>query len=568
MRISGVPSGARRSLPRDSWGRMPPRMTDRGDPEPGARALRSSAVWLWALAGAGACLSVARLEPNLVEEGLVLHFAERLLRGEHLYRDLVFFTGPLPFELLAALFRTFGAEIAVGRAAQAALHGAATAAVFGLARRAGAGPLAHLAAALVATAPLLLFPLFSMFYYTPLAFSLGALAAWAAARGADSRGFALAAGALVAAVALCKQTIGAALALGLLACVAAGASARLRRAQTAAMALGGGAVAAATVAVYAARGDLGELWRHMVVVPLSLGESYGSGFMNLWPPGRLAPELAAQKAIYLPNLWLLHHGIFGYAGFGIVLATQLLYALPLLALAATALARAAGPLPHAVWCHAALLLALTTNLFPRSDWGHLVFALPSAAVQLVLLGGVAARATPLPARASAALAAAGVLALAVADLRVARWLHAESGPPSFGPRVPLRPVSAVYRIPTLPRVIHFLRERLGPDEPIFVARAEPLLYFAIDARNPTPYGGVLPVLNDEQEERILRALPGVRYVVMSDVDQPSWTYYSEELPRVQEYLERHYRIPRYFPLDDARWLVVLGRGRCSGGPGT
>jgi hypothetical protein len=126
--------------------------------------------------------------------------------------------------------------------------------------------------------------------------------------------------------------------------------------------------------------------------------------------------------------------------------------------------------------------------------------------------------------------------------------------------VPLRPVSAVYRIPTVPRVIHFLRERLRPGEAIFVARAEPLLYFATGARNPTPYGGVLPVLNAEQEERILRALPGVRYVVMSDVDQPSWTYYSDELPRVQEHLERHYRIPRYFPLDDASWLVVLERG--------
>jgi hypothetical protein len=399
-----------------------------------------------------------------------------------------------------------------------------------------------------------------MFYYTPLAFGLGALAAWAAARGAGSGGFALAAGALVAAVALCKQTIGAALALGLLACVAAGAPPGFRRARAFALALGGAAVAATTLAAYAARGDLAELWRCMVVVPLSLGESYGSGFMNLWPPGRLAPELAAQKAIYFPNLWLLRHGIFGHTGFGIVLATQLLYALPFLALGATALARAAGPLPHAAWCHAALLAALATNLFPRSDWGHLVFALPSAAVQLVLLAGLGLRAARVPARAAAALAAAGVLALVFADLRVARWLHAESGPPSFGPRVPLRPVSAIYRIPTLPRVIHFLRERLRPGEAIFVARAEPLLYFATGARNPTPYGGVLPVLNEEQEERILRALPEARFVVMSDVDQPSWTYYAEELPRVQAYLERHYRIPRYFPLDDASWLVVLERG--------
>jgi hypothetical protein len=535
-------------------------MTARGDPGPAAQARRAAPFLLWGLAGAAACLGVAGLEPNLVEEGLVVHFAERLAGGEHLYRDLVFFTGPLPFELLAALFRVFGAEIAVGRAAQALAHAAATAATFGVARRAGAGPLAHLAAALVAAAPILLFPLFSIFYYTPLAFGLGSLAVAAAVRGAGSRGFAAGAGLLVAAVALCKQTIGAVAAAGLLACLAAGAPAPARRARAGAMLSGGAAAALATLAFYAARGDLADLVRCLVAVPIALGDRFGSGYPNLWPPGRLAPELEAHKAIYFPNLWLLRHGLYAHLGFGIVLATQALYALPFLALAATALSRIAGPLALAVWCHAAWLLAITTNLFPRADWGHLVYALPSACVQLVLLAGAGARAARIPTRALGALAAAGTLGLATAALGTARWLHAESGEPRWGPRVPLRPVSAVYRIPTVPRVIHFLRERLRPDEPIFVARAEPLLYFATGARNPTPYGGVLPVLNAEQEERILGALPGLRYVVMSDVDQPSWTYYAEELPRVQEHLERYYRIPRYFPLDDASWLVVLERG--------
>ena len=74
-------------------------------------------------------------------------------------------------------------------------------------------------------------------------------------------------------------------------------------------------------------------------------------------------------------MWLLRHGVFAHPGFGIVLATQLLYALPILALLATGLARLAGPLPLAVGCNAALLFALATNLVPRTDWGHLVYAL-------------------------------------------------------------------------------------------------------------------------------------------------------------------------------------------------
>jgi len=54
----------------------------------------------WAVVATLACASVIRLEPNLVEEGLVVHVAQRLARGEHLYRDIVFFSGPLAFELL------------------------------------------------------------------------------------------------------------------------------------------------------------------------------------------------------------------------------------------------------------------------------------------------------------------------------------------------------------------------------------------------------------------------------------------------------------------------------------
>jgi hypothetical protein len=164
-----------------------------------------------------------------VEEGLVLHVAQRLAAGEHLYRDIVCFTSPLPFEVLAALFRIFGEEIGVGRAAAAVLHGAATAATYTFVRRSGGNALAFAAATPVAAAPLLLFPLFSMFYYTPLAFWLGALAVDAASRGQRSTGWAFTAGLLVAGVALCKQTLGGALALGLLPALAAAAPPGSRR---------------------------------------------------------------------------------------------------------------------------------------------------------------------------------------------------------------------------------------------------------------------------------------------------------------------------------------------------
>jgi hypothetical protein len=120
-------------------------------------------------------------------------------------------------------------------------------------------------------------------------------------------------------------------------------------------------------------------------------------------------------------------------------------------------------------------------------------------------------------------------------------------------------VSWAYRSRALPNVIQYLRQRVKPGEPIFVARAEPLIYFATQTTNPTPFTGVLTTLHAEQEKAILAALPKTRFVVMSEVDQPLWTYYSDELPHVEAELERYYRIAPYFPIGLDTWILVLER---------
>jgi hypothetical protein len=59
---------------------------------------------------------------------------------------------------------------------------------------------------------------------------------------------------------------------------------------------------------------------------------------------------------------------------------------------------------------------------------------------------------------------------------------------------------------------------------------------------------------------ILRALEGVRFVVMSEIDQPLYTYYRDELPRVQEAFERHFHLVPAFESLETSELVVLERG--------
>ena len=526
---------------------------------PAQRWMRAVPVAAWSLVAALAAGCVRELEPNLVEEGLVLHIAERLARGEHLYRDVVFFTGPLPFELLAGLFRIFGAEIAVGRTFMVGVQGAATGLAFAFARRAGAGPFAHAAAAVVAASPLLLFPLLSLFYYTPLALHLSSLAAFAALLGITTPAWAAVAGALGGAVALCKQTLGVVLSTALLGALVALSARGGRTRRVLAFAGGGVAAAAVTLLAFAVRGDLAALVRWLVVVPLSLESQYNSPMINFWPPGEIAPELLGNKALYLPSHWFQLYGILTRVTPWMVLSTQVLYALPFVALAVSLLVRLVRPLPAAVWLNAAVLLALTANLFPRADWGHLVYVLPPACVQLCLLAGQIGATRETRPRGVTIAAAVCVVALLASGVSFAIWLNRASASPSYGPRVPLRPISASYRSRSLPNVIQYLRQRVHPGEPIFVARAEPLLYFATETTNPTPYPGVLTAFSEEQEAAILAALPHTRFVVMSEVDQPLWTYYSDELPRVQAELERFYRIAPFFPLGQDTWILVLER---------
>ena len=507
-------------------------------------------------------LAVAFLDPNLLEEGIVVHTAQRMSEGEHLYRDIASHTGPLPYEVLAVLFRLFGPHILIARLVVALLQGIATATVYASARRAGAGFFAHPAAAAIVAAPVLMIPLFTIYYYTTIAFYLGLMAVYAGLRSRESDGWAVAAGILVAAVALCKQNTGVQFAVifvpAIVLCAPRGQ--RLRR--TAATALGGTAMAALTLALYAARGDLSELFYAQVRLPfiMASSESFRSPYINLWPLGELGSGIRESWVMYLPSLYHMKYGLFVDIGRGVIAFTQLLYALPIFALAATALRAATRRVHPAVWIHGAFTMAMTAGLYPRADWGHLVVALPPAVVQLLLLTGGRAgesRATSAPRRwIAVALAASFVVSAA----SVAAWLHTIAGPPVFGPRIPFRAVSRALRQPAVPRVIRYLRTRARPGESIFVARMEPLIYFASDTRNPTPFEGILPGLRDWQESTIVTALAGVRFVVMSDVDQPTFTYYSDELPAVWDYFERHFRFPPDYPVDDYNWIMVFARG--------
>ncbi len=515
-----------------------------------------TATLLWGVAGALTCGSMIPLEPNLLEEGMILEIAQRLVHGDHLYQDVVAFTGPLPFEALALLFRVFGEEIWVARAVVALLHGAATAAAFALVRSTRADGLAHVAGTLAACAPILLFPLFSTYFYTTVAVSIGVLASWVGLLGLRDIRWAVVAGVLAACSALSKQTVGAVLAFGLLVSLVACSPPRARLRTGLALTTGGLLAAVVTVAGFAATGGVGALIRSLIELPLSFQSSYDSPLVNFWPPGVFSEAIRASQVYYLPYFFSLRYGVWVEPGWALTAFTQSLYAIPFIAVVATLARRWRGPLPAAVWIHLATLIAMISNLFPRADWGHLVAVLPSAAIQLVLVVPLSIA----PRRTLVRAAAMVVGFLALTSLAVAATLYSYSEEPSFGPRVPLRVVNPGYLGTSMPHAISYIRDHTDPGDAIFVARAEPLIYFATDTRNPTPYSGVIPGMHDEQQRVIKKALETTRYVVMTDIDQPVFTYYRDALPEVQQTLERHFRIPDDFLGKGLNWVVVLERG--------
>ena len=566
--------------PAPGWGARPADTQHHTDAASAGSGAPLWPVLVWGLLGGAVAAVMAPLEPSLLEEGLMLHVAQRLADGANLYSDVMSITGPFPYELLALGFQVFGDEIWVARAIMVIFQALSVAVIFAWARRAGSGAFAHAAAASLVATPILFFPLFTFFFYTTVAFHLCVLAGYAALRSLENSStsaalaWGLAAGFLIACTALSKQTIGVLLALGLVLTVAANAETGTRVRKLGALFLGGAVSAIVVLGVYWIRGELGDVFYSLVVEPFALGDTYESPYVNFWPLGEFSPQVKANHLLYLPNLFLLFNPtVFIKVGPAMIFLTQALFALPWLALFVTGLRRLGGPLPVAVWLHAAILVAVLTNLYPRADWGHLVFVLPMAFVQVVLALGfrsadrcreqpeLAMRRTGVP-----GWGVTGVLLLAfVSGAGAAGYgLHAMSIESNYGPRIGARPVSMMMRNAGPSRVIRFLRQNAEPGEEIFVARSEPLVYFATDTVNPTPFGGVIPGHREEQEAILLPVLERIRFVVMSDIDQPLYTYYSDELPAVQAYLERYFEMPPYFAGLKESWVHVLVRGEDRG----
>jgi hypothetical protein len=453
---------------------------------------------------------------NPHDEGLMLQAAARVVHGQLPYQDFWWNYGPGQPLLLAGLQEVFGPSLLAWRILRVALDALSSVLVYALARREGATqPVAI--GAWIAAATALAWPLTPNPNSTVLALALGAIVLaprWPLRAG------------LLGGLAVCfRPDMGLAAAAGaLLAAIASG-----RRAVLA-------ATAGATVAAGAS------------LLP----------FVFAGGPGRFLDQTAgfalhqqSLQRLPLPGAWNggLHLSPLFDFYFPYVLIGGLALWLLVAALERPTLSTLA-PLP--------LTLVGLLYLLARVDEFHLIPL--TALLPLPLAVGIA-RAR----RTAAAIALALPLVLIALHGLNERRIQAFSPPTLVRLRLDVadgvraRPADAA----SLVRVVHYVRRRVEPGQPVFVANprhdlvrvGDPLLYVLLQRPNPTRYDVMQPgVITERKTQRgivasLQRARPKVvvRWLSpLADQREPNGSGRSSGVHVLDGYLANVYRPLRRF----------------------
>ncbi len=501
---------------------------------------------------------------SMLDEGALVHIADRIASGEVLYRDVA--TGVMPgaYYLHALLFLVFGRSLLVGRLFMILLFALASAGVFLTARSVTTRTVA-LSAALSFSALSVSrwrFPGYATEAIFLVFLTLAAARVYFSTR---RRKWLFLTGLGLGFIILFKQNYGAFVSLGVAVGLLAGApDARRGFRDVATAAVVAALPIAVTAALFASAGAAADFWYFTVRVPLQIPFTI---FARPWPPlwGEPDARLLRDVVYYLPfeelaldlNEWLFWHPWLPVA------IVRVTYSLPPLFLLGAVFAwlrdgsrrrkaregRAGGerdPAAGALYLGASLFLFL--GVFPRVDTHHLVLALAPSFVLAAWLAGPEPR--PLVRR--GALLVAGFLLMfsSMSQTAVIADIYPEQRRDAFLELPRARVWAERWQVAEIRRQVDQIEKRVPAGEPIFVAPAAPMYYFLANRPNPSRYPLILPgALDEEEVVRTLQSSP-VRYALISDIafDDFPFAYVA---PRVWEYVVGHFR-----PADGAGWEVA------------
>lgn len=566
------PRRRQKRWPRESTTRRPPLRSHPAEELPLAlpppsilMARRSDRLAAGLVATTAAVLAVPFVAGiTMLDEGTMVHVADRLASGEVLYRDVA--TGVMPgaYYLLALIFSIFGRSLLVGRVVMIFLFALTSAAIFLMAR--------GVTCRSVAVATALTFCALSVNYwrffgYSPLAIVLVVLTIAASRAFLDTgrRRWLLLAALGIGLTILVKQNYGALVALGVAGGLAARPASWRRRlrdvattAVTAAIPLG------VTLALFAVAGAASDLWHFTVEVPLELPSSL---FVRPLPPlwGEPDARLLRDIVYYLPfeELWLEVSSWLQQHPWITLTAVRVTYYLPALFLGLASvvwtrrrrgLGRAAprDSAGSARVAEGALYLSVSSFLllgaFPRVDGHHWFMVLaPSFVLAAWALGPSPGRAVR---RGAAVVAGVAVTLSLASQIASIADLHPQHVRDYFLKNPRAHVWVARWQGAEIERHLREIETRVPEGEPIFVAPAEPMYYFLSNRRNPSRYPLILPGALDEEE--VVRALEvePVRYALLSDIGFEEFPF-QLVAPRVWEYVRRH-----FVPVEGAGWGVA------------
>jgi 4-amino-4-deoxy-L-arabinose transferase-like glycosyltransferase len=508
-----------------------------------------------------------------MDEGHLLATADRMLRGDVLYRDVHTGIFPGAYGLTAALLGIFGHDAVVTRWAQCGVNVVVALVIWSLALRIARPRWAALAPLLfLATIPMS-FPVWTMLNYSSLSllFALAALLHllryMESARLRDG----LLTGALLAACALTKQNFGAL--AGLVIAIAslwewraAPRSGRSTLGGLLPIVLGGAVPSLLTAGYFASQSAFDDLIRSTFTQLLG---SQLADYDNPIPPILGALPLNDRRFLfqYLPPA-LFSYLVHGETILGLslgpalqALSIRLSYGLPLLVLLAT---------PFLLWrvgriadvrerrgARATLLAApiLFLGIFPSAIWSHLAFVLPPLFLVVTLVADRSARRLRRRSSAAAKLGAGAatvlVLALCALALRVAvdirRW-HPVSFPQ---PRMSLSLSSEQAKLYSA--AAEFIERCAPPGEPIFAAPVLPMLYFLTDRPNPTRYDLWIP--GDVHSGQAIHALERThtRCLVYDPRMYLEYPPFETLFPELARYIAGTYQLATVMRAGDRQW---------------
>ncbi|HEU5317315.1 MAG TPA: hypothetical protein VFX49_14490 [Chloroflexota bacterium] len=485
---------------------------------------------------------------NLLDEGFVLHVAERVLQGQVPYRDFFTQLTPGAFLALAAVFKLTGPSVLVGRWVTLLLGLAITAMLYWGGRQLVARPTAALAA--------LAFPVWGIgqgwFYpnYSWFALCCAVAALCCALRairltaapdvshrlGANPLAWHAAAGLLCGAAAFCKQNIGLYAAVGLCAAtlIALPTPTPRRVLSTAVLAAASLPIPLALLLWLAANGALDGFVRDAVWIPLRVFPlDMAAPYPPSWPPWPVPTDRPG----------------YGEWAFRLVcLLPPLPYALAIVSLAvSTLLHRGAPTASHraslAAWL--AFGLAIWATAFPRADFDHVQVALGPAFVLgasgFESIGGMLWR------RRGPFIASALLGGFLLAGVGNARLLH-------MGPDWTLRgiagsaPRAAGLKLDhdeamELRHLIGEVRRLTEPGDRIAALPWNAGLYFLAERRNATRFDLFIPasVLDDDMPE-IERSLATAGLIVLWTPRDPfvNNTSFDDRYPGLDRFIHTHF----------------------------